>query len=238
MRLDKFLCDNTDLTRTYARRELQQGQVTVNGAVVKKGALQLAADDEVAWDGEVITPQGLRYLMLYKPEGYICSNVDELYPSVMNLIQLPAKSQLHVAGRLDADTTGLVLITDDGQWSHRITSPHHACDKVYRIDLAEPLISEAEQYCRDGLMLHGETTPTRPAHLERISETQVLLTIQEGRHHQVKRMMAALGNRVVALHREQVGTVKLDPDLKKAHWRMLTVKEVDALAPSTVAGTP
>lgn len=235
MRLDKFLCDNTDLTRTHARRQLQQGEVTVNGVVVKKGAQQLAEHDEVAWGGEVITSQGLRYLMLYKPEGYICSNVDELYPSVMNLIQLPAKASLHVAGRLDADTTGLVLMTDDGQWSHRITSPHHACDKVYRVDLAEPLISEAEQYCREGLMLHGETMPTRPARLERVSDTQVRLTIQEGRHHQVKRMMAALGNRVVALHREQVGAVKLDPDLKKAHWRMLTDEEVAALAsPATV----
>lgn len=230
MRLDKFLCDNTDLTRTQARRQLQLGEVMVNGVVVKKGALKLAEHDDVTWAGEEVKPQGLRYLMLYKPEGYICSNVDELYPSVMNLVQLPVKSQLHVAGRLDADTTGLVLITDDGQWSHKITSPHHACDKVYRVDLAEPLMSEAEQRCQEGLMLHGETMPTRPARLERVSETQVLLTIQEGRHHQVKRMMAALGNRVVALHREQVGPVRLDPDLKKAHWRMLTTEEVAALA--------
>ena len=173
--------------------------------------------------------RGLRYLMLNKPQDTLCSNVDEFYPSVLSLLGVPKAYSLHIAGRLDADTTGLVLITDDGQWSHRLTSPVKACAKRYRVQLADPLTaSDSELVAKfaHGIALKGEASLTRPATLEILTPTEVLLTITEGKYHQVKRMFAAIGNKVVGLHREQVGGISLDPDLGAGQWRYLTQDEI------------
>jgi 16S rRNA pseudouridine516 synthase len=135
-----------------------------------------------------------------------------------------------VAGRLDIDTTGLVLLTDDGDWSHRITSPRHRCSKTYRAVLAEPLDESAVTRFAEGLLLRNEGKKTLPAELELLSPTEARLTLSEGRYHQVKRMFAALGNRVVALHRERIGAVALDAGLQPGQWRELTAQEIAALA--------
>ena len=144
---------------------------------------------------------------------------------------------LHIAGRLDADTTGLVLITDDGRWSHNVISPKKECQKIYRVWLRNPIPAEKstaliEQF-KQGIQLQGESSLTRPAVLELIADSdiankessEVLLTITEGKYHQVKRMFAAVGNRVIGLHREQIGGVELG-DLAPGEWRSLTAKEV------------
>ena len=134
--------------------------------------------------------------------------------------------KLHAAGRLDIDTTGLVLMTDDGQWSHRITSPRHHCEKTYLVTLESPVADDtAEQFAR-GVQLHNEKDLTKPAVLEVITPTQVRLTISEGRYHQVKRMFAAVGNHVVELHRERIGAIKLDDDLEPGEYRPLTEDEI------------
>lgn len=231
MRLDKFLCESTDLTRSLARRVLSSGEVTVNGEVVDKGTYVVKEHDVVQWDGETLSPVGLRYLMLNKPAGYECVLKNSQYPSVMDLIDIEKRDRLHTVGRLDVDTTGLILVTDDGQWTHRIISPKHQCDKVYLATLAEPLSDDAEQRFAEGILLDGETKPTLPAQVERVSPTLARLTIQEGKYHQVKRMFAALGNLVTALHRERIGPVALDTDLAPGESRFLTTDEVKALAP-------
>lgn len=230
MRLDKFLCESTDLTRSEARKVLASGAVTVNGEIVKRGTHTVHETDLVQWEGETLALIGLRYIMLNKPAGYECSLRNSVHPSVMLLIDVDKRERLHTVGRLDVDTTGLILITDDGKWTHRIISPRHQCDKVYVATLAEPLPDNAEALFAAGVLLNGEDKPTLPATLERIDERTARLTLQEGKYHQVKRMFASLGNRVLTLHRERIGTLALDDDLALGESRYLTPAEVKALA--------
>ena len=229
MRLDRFLSESTDLSRSDARKVLKSGEITVNGEVITKGAYILNEDDVVMWDEEPLALVGLRYLMLNKPAGYECSLKNSLYPSVMTLLDIEKRERLHTVGRLDVDTTGLILITDDGHWTHRIISPKQECDKVYVATLAEPLPDHAERLFQEGVLLNGDDKPTLPAVLERIDERTARLTIQEGSYHQVKRMFASLGNLVLTLHRERIGPVALDADLALGESRYLTPAEVQAL---------
>lgn len=230
MRLDKYLCESTDLTRSQARGALASGLVTVNGAVIKKGTHVVRDGDDVRWKDETLVPIGLRYIMLNKPAGYECSIRNSQHPPVMHLLDVEKRERLHTVGRLDVDTTGLILITDDGQWTHRIISPRHRCDKVYLATLAEPLPDNAEDLFTTGILLEGEDKPTLPAVLVRVDERCARLTIQEGKYHQVRRMFASLGNHVLALHRERIGPVALDADLQPGESRYLKPDEVTSLA--------
>lgn len=226
MRLDKFLGESTDLSRSDARKVLKNGEITVNGEVVSKGSHVIQEGDVVMWEDERLELIGLRYIMLNKPEGFECSLKNSLYPSVMTLLDVEKRDRLHTVGRLDVDTTGLILITDDGQWTHRIISPRHQCDKVYVATLAEPLPDNAEALFQAGILLNGEDKPTLPALLERIDERTARLTIQEGKYHQVKRMFASVGNLVLTLHRERIGSLALDDSLELGESRYLTPAEV------------
>lgn len=226
LRLDKFICESTGLTRSLAKRALKRGDITVDGEVVKDASLKTTPAMTICLEEQPLSLIGIRYIMLHKPVDTLCSSVDEVYPSVLMYIEEPLVERLHFAGRLDADTTGLLLITDDGQWSHKVTSPKRDCGKRYRVWLDEPLVADAEQQLAEGLALRGESELTKPATLERISDTEVLLTITEGKYHQVKRMFAALGNKVVGLHREAIGAIVLDADLAEGEWRYLTDAEI------------
>jgi len=228
MRLDKYLADSTSLTRSQARKAIAAGEVTVAGEVQANPASHVDPSLAVCWQAKPVSPPKARYLMLHKPTGYVCSNTEDTWPPVTDLLPAEWREGLIIAGRLDQDTTGLVILSDDGQWTHRLTRPGSMVGKRYRVRLAEPLVSDAEQRCRDGILLQGETKPTRPAELERISDTEVRLTLHEGRYHQVKRMMAALGNKVIGLHREQVGELVLD-DLPEGQWRELTAAEIASI---------
>ncbi|MFT5816092.1 MAG: 16S rRNA pseudouridine516 synthase [Psychroserpens sp.] len=227
MRLDKFICKSTELTRTEAKKLLKMSKVTVNDVVIKDPATQVHEDDDIFIEDEALTARSFRYIILHKPLATICSNVDEIYPSLLHLIAVDKAFDMHVAGRLDADTTGLVLITDDGHWSHNIISPKKQCEKVYRVWLRDPLKTTTTEKFTHGVQLQGEDDLTRPAKLEQVAEKEVLLTITEGKYHQVKRMFAAVGNQVLGLHREQVGPVKL-ADLPLGEWRYLNTEEVRA----------
>ncbi|MCA1930362.1 16S rRNA pseudouridine(516) synthase RsuA [Rheinheimera sp.] len=226
MRLDKFICDCTGLTRSQAGKVIRQKLVTVNDELAKQPALQLKASDKVCLDGEELQLIGLRYIMMHKPAGYICSTEDPDHDTVFALMDEPLLERLHTVGRLDLDTTGIVLITDDGQWSHKISSPKHHCAKTYRVWLADPVPESAIAQFAEGIMLRGEKTLTKPAQLVILEPHQALLTISEGRYHQVKRMFAAIGNKVEKLHREQIGDLPLDPDLAEGEYRYLTDDEV------------
>lgn len=233
MRLDKFLSQQLAISRTLVSRELRMGKITVDDKVVKVGAYKLAAEQRVVYAGNELTQmRGPRYFMLNKPEGYICSTDDPQHPTILYFIDEPMVGKLHTAGRLDKDTTGLVLLTDDGQWSHRITSPRHLCEKTYLVRLQEPLVGDVAQQFIDGVQLHNEKTLTKPAKLEKIDETLVRLTISEGRYHQVKRMFAAIGNHVVELHRERIGSIELDGDLEPGQYRPLTQEEIASVGRS------
>ncbi|QYK12122.1 16S rRNA pseudouridine(516) synthase RsuA [Shewanella rhizosphaerae] len=226
MRLDKFISESTQLTRSLAKKALHRGEVTVDGQVIKDGSFKLNENQKVCLDGEPISLIGPRFIMLHKPVDTLCSTVDEVYPSVLNLLELPHKEELHIAGRLDADTTGLVLITSDGQWSHRVTSPKRECGKTYLVQLADPLKAEWVKQFATGLALRSEEGLTKPATLELLGSHEARLTITEGKYHQVKRMFAAVGNKVVGLHRESVGEIVLDESLAPGEWRYLTEAEI------------
>ena len=232
MRLDKFVCKSTKLTRQEANRCIHAGELRVNDVLITDEATQVHENNIVLLKGVRLTARDFRYILIHKPAGTICSNVDEAHPTLFNYLDGVNKaSELHIAGRLDVDTTGLVLMTDDGRWTFDITQPDKQCPKVYRVQLSSPLTGVGVSALEQGVKLQGEQHLTLPATVERVHSKEVLLTITEGRYHQVKRMFAAVGNRVISLHREKIGDVRLDVELKK--WRYLTDDEVQSFKPAT-----
>ena len=227
MRLDKFIAEQTGLTRSQAAKALKSGVVSDNEEIEKSGARKVSAEDTIRYEGELLEwLEGGQYFMLYKPQGYVCSHDDGEYPTVFQFFDYPLMNKLHTAGRLDVDTTGLVLLTDDGQWSHRITSPKHHCEKTYLVTLADPVEAFYAQQLAEGILLRGEKEPCLPAKMEILDDYNVNLTISEGRYHQVKRMFAALGNKVEALHRWRIGDIVLDESLEEGEYRALSDKEI------------
>ncbi|MCD9526964.1 pseudouridine synthase [Photobacterium carnosum] len=227
MRLDKFVCKSTAFTKAQAIASITQGDVQVNGTVITDISAQVHENNDVTLVGEQLCSRPFRYLLMNKPSQTICSNIDEVYPSLFNYIDIERPQELHIVGRLDADTTGLVLITDDGRWSFNITSPNKLCPKVYRVHLRQSIDVSAKHLFAQGIKLQGEPQLTAPAILTIVDDKQVLLTITEGKFHQVKRMFASIGNKVMGLHRESIGCVTLDVD--EGQWRYLTVDEIKSL---------
>nr|WP_255343186.1 16S rRNA pseudouridine(516) synthase RsuA [Microbulbifer sp. HZ11] len=229
MRLDKAVSQVTDLSRADVKRAARQERITVNGVAVTDPSAKISDTDELCLDGDILSAAGPRYFMLNKPLGYVCATKDGEHPIVLDLLDEPNLQKLHIAGRLDIDTTGLVLITDDGQWSHRIASPRHQCAKTYYAHLAEPIADDAVEKFEKGVWLNNEKTRTKPAKLEILYRNEVRITITEGRYHQVKRMFAALGNKVLELHRESIGEIQLDEMLTEGEYRPLTPEEIASI---------
>ncbi|KKL84743.1 hypothetical protein LCGC14_1961690, partial [marine sediment metagenome] len=212
-RLDKFISHLAEIPRTKARASIKRKDATVNGEVITAYDHQITASDAIVFQGTPLAFLGKRYYMLNKPVGYVCANSDDLHPTVFELLDEPNMSDFHVAGRLDLDTTGLVLITNDGDWSHKITSPKHNKFKTYLVETQEALTADALEQLRLGVLLHNEKELTRPAIAEQLATYSLRLSICEGKYHQVKRMLAAVGNKVVELHREKIANIELDDTL-------------------------
>ncbi|MBH0087523.1 16S rRNA pseudouridine(516) synthase RsuA [Pseudoalteromonas sp. NSLLW218] len=225
-RLDKFISHLAEIPRTQARASIKRKEVSVNGEVITSHNFQLAQQDEILHKGTPLVFLGKRYYMLNKPVGYVCANSDELHKTVFDLLDEPNMSDFHVAGRLDIDTTGLVIITNDGDWSHKITSPKSNKFKTYLVETQEPITDEALEQLRTGVMLHNEKDLTRPAIAERLANYGLRLSISEGKYHQVKRMLYAVDNKVVELHREQIAGIILDENLASGEYRLLTTQEI------------
>ena len=226
MRLDRFVVKSTELTQQQAVALIHQAKIDVNGVAVLDEACQVHENNDIQLNGQRLVTRPFRYILLNKPANTLCSNADGVYPSLFSLLDVERLSELHIAGRLDADTTGLVLITDDGRWTFSITSPSGKCDKVYRVTLAKAIIEDAAERFLQGITLQGEQELTLPAQLVIITPQEVLLTLTEGKFHQVKRMFATIGNKVVSLHRQSIGAVSVDVDVGK--WRYLTEDEVQS----------
>ena len=226
MRLDKLISNTTDYSRKTVKMLLRQGLVRVDGELVSNPAQHVNPEQTVTVADEPVAKTGYRYFMLYKPPGYVCATRDNHHPTVIDLLDEPNKAKLQIAGRLDIDTTGLVLITDDGRWNHAVTSPRRACGKVYRVETADDIEPHTATRFARGVLLDGERQRTRPATLELLYTNEALLTLCEGKYHQVKRMFGAVGNRVVALHREAIGGIALDADLAEGEYRPLTADEI------------
>lgn len=229
MRLDKYISSVTDLSRMQVKRALKSSNVMINGVATTDPRTVVSESDEVMFDGELLREPKPRYFMLNKPEGYVCAAKDRLNLTILELLDEDNLDSLHAAGRLDIDTTGLVLISDDGQWSHRVTSPRSDCKKVYYVETAEPIDETAIEAFTLGVKLKGELRPTLPAELVIIHEQAARVTLSEGKYHQVKRMFAAVGNKVEFLHREKIGGIVLDEQLAAGEYRPLTDVEIASI---------
>ncbi|MAZ86333.1 MAG: 16S rRNA pseudouridine(516) synthase RsuA [Cellvibrionaceae bacterium] len=229
MRLDKYISQISDLSRKEVKRILKTGLVTVNEEVCKDPSRHISDADTVCAEGERLEPPCARYFMLHKPAGYVCVTKDKDHPTVLELLDEPNLDKLQIAGRLDIDTTGLVLITDDGKWNHAVTSPKRDCKKTYLVTTLRDIEPETINKFSAGVMLDGEFKPTLPAELEILFANEAKLTISEGKYHQVKRMFAAVGNKVEELHRNQVGEIVLDEDLELGDYRELSADEVSSV---------
>ncbi|MDI9244083.1 pseudouridine synthase [Marinobacter sp. CHS3-4] len=226
MRLDFFIANATELSRKESKRAIGQGRVQLEGECCRQPATKVRSTANVSLDGQALSLAGERYLMLNKPPGVISATADSQQPTVLDLLPPEERHGLHIVGRLDKDTTGLLLLTTDGQWSHRITAPRSNCGKTYRATLAEPLSDRDIQELEAGVMLKDEPEPTLPATVRTVGEMTIELTLSEGRYHQVKRMLAAVGNRVISLHRIRIGDIALDGSLSPGEYRELTADEV------------
>ena len=226
MRLDKLLSNATVFTRSQAKIAIRGGKVKVDGSIVKNSAQQVNDDSNVEYMGVSVKKPQPRYIMFNKPVNVVCANKDEEHQTIFDTLFVPRVETLHVAGRLDINTTGLVLITDDGQWLHRITSPKHQHHKTYLVDLDTPVTDKQIRILENGVQLKDEKKRSQPAIIETITESQIRMSITEGKYHQVKRMMAAVGNHVIKLHREQIAHIKLDEELEEGKWRDLTENEI------------
>ncbi|WIO74060.1 16S rRNA pseudouridine(516) synthase RsuA [Porticoccaceae bacterium LTM1] len=234
MRLDKFLSNATDFSRSEIKKLIKAGEVTVDGMSASGPNQQVNEDSDICLYGNSVSQPTARYFMLYKPDGYVSVTKDAEHPTAIDLlVDEPRSGELQIAGRLDLDATGLLLITDDGQWNHALTSPKSDCKKTYLVTLANPISeNDAEKIARkfsEGVWLDNEKRRTLPAVLEMISGTEARLTIAEGKYHQVKRMFASQGNRVVTLHRERIGEIVLDADMEPGEYRALTEDEIDSV---------
>lgn len=221
LRLDQFVSQSTGMSRKQATHYIRQKRVLVDGNIVNKASQHIAPNMTVLLDQTPLSLPGQIYLMLNKPTGVVSATKDSTQRTVLDLIDHPHRHTLHIVGRLDKDTTGLLLLTNDGQWSHRITSPRHHVPKTYLATLAEPLTETAAEPLRRGIVLQGEKQATQPAEVLILPGQQVRITIHEGKYHQVKRMFAAVGNHVCALHRERIGDWVLSEDLAAGEWRTL-----------------
>ena len=232
IRLDKFLADMGRGTRSQIREMAKKGRISINGHPVKKTDLKVDPErDAVAVDGQPVAYVTHEYYMLHKPAGVVTATEDNLHRTVMDLLKT-ARKDLFPVGRLDIDTEGLLLITNDGELAHQLLSPKKHVDKVYFARGAGALPEDAAQRMAEGMTLR-DGTPVLPAELAIDGtdgdETLVRLTIREGKFHQVKRMFEALGCRVTYLKRLSMGPLALDPELPCGAARPLTEQEIQAV---------
>lgn len=230
MRLDRFLCELNLGTRSQVKKLIAQGQVSVNGRVAKKAEDQIdATRDAVCFRGKVLVYQPYVYYMLNKPAGVVSATRDNTAGTVVELLHPgDRRGDIFPAGRLDKDTEGFLLLTNDGALAHSLLSPKRHVDKTYRALLEHPL-SDADAGCLEAGVDIGEEKPALPCKVEFLQENLILLTIQEGKFHQVKRMLQAVGNRVLALKRVSFGGLTLDEALSPGAYRELTEDEVKVL---------
>ena len=218
-------------SRKEVQRLIRAGAVTDDkGRVIDED--DSPPHDQLRFRGEPLDAPAPLTIMLNKPDGYTCSSED---PGATIYDLLPPRFAhrnpgLNPVGRLDKDTTGLLFLTDDGKLLHKIIHPKSGCLKVYRAILDRPLNgSEAAQFASGEMMLNSESRPLLPAKLEAISETEALVTLHEGRYHQVRRMFAAVGNHVTTLQRISIGGLALPQDLEEGNWRILSPDELAAI---------
>ncbi len=231
LRLDKAVSHNFDLPRSQAAKVIKAGLVEVNNEVVTDPTFKIEITDEIVLDGnEVSVSDGFkkRVFMLNKPSGYVCADRDNNNPVVINIFSdIPKFTSMHCVGRLDIDTTGLILVTDDGDLNHRITSPKFAITKTYRATTRDKIVPKDVELFARGLKHPEEKKRYKSALLEIISDNEALVTVTEGRFHEVKRLFECVGNEVVELKRLYIGKLRLDETLEEGEYQEISDEEIE-----------
>lgn len=227
MRLDKFFSEQKILSRKEVGEKLRRGLITVNGQTVKKGDVKIDETlDIVALEGVVIPYKKYTYIVVNKPQGYVCSTDDPRDMIVTELLPPELqKLELFPCGRLDKDTTGLVILTNDGISAHRNLSPKHHVEKRYRFQVADPYSDKDVVAIEAGVTLADGYT-TKPCKIERTGDTTGYITLTEGKYHEIKRLFGARGNKITALERVSFATIELG-NLPLGQWREMTSGEVE-----------
>lgn len=228
IRLDRFLCHMGIGSRSEIKKHLKTCRVVVNGKLEKNASIQIDTEkDEVLFDDETVIYKEFTYLMLNKPKDCISATFDKNLKTVLDLLEFPfSNMELFPVGRLDIDTTGLLILTNDGKFSYNVTNPKKNVNKKYFVELENEITEEQIQKIQNGIYFEKEDFTTEIAVVEKISDLEIYLTISEGKFHQVKRMLEYVGNKVKNLKRVQIGNLTLDEKLRLGEYRELTEEEL------------
>ncbi len=229
-RLDRFISQQCQIPRKQVRLLLAKGRVSVDGLVVRDADWQIDQFSVVMLDGEVLRQEQAIYLMLHKPVGVVSATKDTQHKTVMDLLPEYQDKGLHIVGRLDLNTSGLVLLTNDSRWSKQIMSPEHKVAKQYLVGLKAPLTQAYVKAFAEGFYFAYENITTQPAELEILDSHLARVSLLEGRYHQIKRMFGRFRNQVMTLHRFAVGNIHLDESLEPGEFRALTAEEVASIS--------
>ncbi|OPX56859.1 16S rRNA pseudouridine516 synthase [Oceanospirillum multiglobuliferum] len=225
-RLDRFLSQTVSgLNRKAVRLLLAQGRVTVDGQIAREIHQSVDFFSQISLDGEILQANQAHYVMLHKPKGVVSATQDPEHRTVIDLLDHPDKHSLHIVGRLDLNSSGLLLLTNDGRWSSRLTDPEHKVEKRYQVTLENPVTEDYISAFAEGMYFPFEEITTRPAQLTLINDYQVEVVLTEGRYHQIKRMFGRFRNPVLALHRVAIGSIQLDSGLAAGDSRDLSPEE-------------
>lgn len=228
MRLDKFVSDAIGVTRKDSKNLIKKGLVSVNGAIIKDVGANVSESDQLIIDGKKADYKKFIYLMMNKPQGYISATDDKKQKTVLDLLpENFARYDLFPAGRLDIDTEGFLLLTNDGQTAHNLLSPSKKVGKEYFARLEKPLSDSDKLTIEQGVDIGGYVT--KPSKIEKQSDTECIITIVEGKFHQVKKMFESVDNKVIYLKRISFASLPLDPSLGLGEYRFLTKEEVDII---------
>lgn len=231
-RLDRHLSKQLAIKRADVRLLLAQRRVEVDGNIATDINQRISRFTVVRCDGCITQARTRRYVMLNKPHGVVSATTDRNHRTVVDLLAQPFKTELHIVGRLDFNSTGLLLLTNDGRWSRALSLPGSGLSKRYRVRLEDPLREEHVQAFRRGLYFSYEGITTRPAELTILGEFEAEVSLTEGRYHQIKRMFGHFDNKVLSIHRITVGNLALDAGLAPGQSRELTASELNTITPA------
>ena len=231
-RLDRFISASSQIPRGDVRKLVAARRITVDGDFACDAGLLVDYFSHITLDDKTLQQNPRRYYLLHKPAGVVSATTDEAHPTVIDIFRENGMNKsdvadLHIAGRLDRSSTGLLLLSNDGEWSKAITAPDKNISKVYQVTVGKPMNDEYIKAFRDGMFFPYEGITTRPAQLEVIDAYSARVTLMEGKYHQIKRMFGRFRNPVLSLHRVRIGNIELNDDLKPGHFRTLSDREIN-----------
>jgi len=227
MRLDQFVSESLDLSRKDSKELIRKKEIKVNNIVITDSSYKVNINDEVFYNDQILEYEEYSYYILNKPKGYVTSTSDPQYKTVLDLMDVKGKDKLFPVGRLDIDTTGLLLITNDGALSHELLSPKKHIDKTYLVKSLNELSDSDILKVKNGIMMDNKMT--NPIDIKRIDSLTYEIVISDGRYHEVKRIFEYLNNKVLELKRIKMGNLSLPDDLKEGEYIKIRDKEIEGI---------